>query len=156
MNFQYNDGGRKRAGYKGNAEDCVCRAITIATGKPYREVYDALNELAKSERKGKRKKGKSSARNGVYKPTSKKYLASIGWKWTPTMFIGSGCRVHLVDGELPMGRLVVSVTKHLTAVIDGVIHDTYDPQRSTIIVEDGVRRVAGRCVYGYWSELDRS
>lgn len=41
--------------------------------------------------------------------------------------------------ELPPGRLVVSVSKHLTAVVDGVIHDRYDPSR------DGTR-----CVYGYW------
>jgi len=42
----------------------------------------------------------------------------------PTMAIGSGCKVHLADGELPPGRLVVSVSKHYTAVTDGVIHDT--------------------------------
>jgi len=41
--------------------------------------------------------------------------------------------------ELPSGRLVVSVSKHLTAVVDGVIHDTHD-----------CSRVEARCVYGYW------
>lgn len=150
MEFQYNDGGRAEAGYKGQAGDCVTRSIAIATGKPYQEVYDALNGLGKLERVGKRKRGKSSARTGIYKQTIRKYLDSIGWKWTPTMQIGSGCKVHLTDGELPAGRLIVSVSKHLTAVVDGVIHDTHDPQRGTIIVEDGVQRVAGRCVYGYW------
>jgi hypothetical protein len=43
------------------------------------------------------------------------------------MQIGSGCTVHLRADELPSGRLVVSVSKHLTAVIDGVIHDAHDP-----------------------------
>ena len=43
------------------------------------------------------------------------------------MAIGSGCKVHLADSELPFGRLVVSVSKHYTAVIDGVVHDTHDP-----------------------------
>jgi hypothetical protein len=42
MKFVYNDGGRAAAGYKGNAGDCACRAIAIATGKPYQEVYNAL------------------------------------------------------------------------------------------------------------------
>ena len=37
------------------------------------------------------------------------------------MHIGSGCKVHLRDGELPSGRLVVSVSKHMVAVVDGVI-----------------------------------
>src|SRR6516164_288534 len=43
------------------------------------------------------------------------------------MRIGQGCTVHLARGELPMGRLIVSVSRHVVAVIDGVIHDTHDP-----------------------------
>ena len=152
MRFQYNDGGRQAAGYKGTTGDCVTRAIAIATGKPYQEVYDTLNELGKAERTSKRKRGKSSARNGVYRAAYHKYLASLGWKWAPTMHIGSGCTVHLIDGELPDGRLIVSVSKHLTAVIDGVINDTFDPQRNTLIVENYIQRFAGRCVYGYWTK----
>ena len=49
--------------------------------------------------------------------------------------------MHLRADELPPGRLVVSVTHHLTAVIDGVIHDTHDPSRG-----------GTRCVYGVWTE----
>ena len=41
-NYKYNDGGRADAGYKGKAGDCVVRAIAIATGLPYQEVYDGL------------------------------------------------------------------------------------------------------------------
>ena len=140
MRFVLDDGGRAAAGFKGEAGDCVCRAISIATGSPYRDVYAALNDLGKDERTSKRKRGKSSARTGVYKPAIRRYMESIGWKWTPTMAIGSGCTVHLREGELPNGRLVVSVSKHSVAVIDGVIHDTHDPSR------DGTR-----CVYGYWT-----
>jgi hypothetical protein len=55
------------------------------------------------------------------------------------MRIGSGCTVHLRADELPPGRLIVNVSRHTVAVIDGVIHDTYDPSR------DGTR-----CVYGYF------
>lgn len=138
--WQQNDGGREAAGYKGQAGDCVTRAIAIATGKPYQEVYDALNGLAVNERKGKRKRGKSSARNGVYRSTFAKYLLSLGWQWHPTMAIGQGCKVHLKADELPQGNLIVSVSRHMVAVINGVIHDTHDPSR------DGTR-----CVYGYWS-----
>jgi hypothetical protein len=51
-----------------------------------------------------------------------------------------------------MGRLVVSLSRHYTAVIDGVIHDTYDPTRATIFHEaSGPPRMAHRCVYGYWT-----
>lgn len=35
MPFVYDDGGRKEAGRKGYTGDCVCRAVAIATQKPY-------------------------------------------------------------------------------------------------------------------------
>jgi hypothetical protein len=142
VKFQFNDGGRAAAGYKGTtAGDCVTRSIAIATNQPYQTVYVALNELGRNERVGKRKRGKSNARTGVYRPTIRKYLDRLGWRWVPTMQIGQGCKVHLRADELQMGRLIVSVSKHLTAVIDSVIHDTHDPSRG-----------GTRCVYGYFTK----
>ncbi len=141
--FQFDDGGRQAAGYKGKAGDCVVRAIAIATGHSYQQVYDLVNSAATYERTGKRKRGKSNARTGVYKTSIKRIMKDLGWVWTPTMQIGSGCTVHLRSDELPQGRLVVSVSKHLTAVIDGVIHDTHDCSRR-----------GTRCVYGYWQPPD--
>ena len=38
--WEYNDGGRSKAGFKGDARDCVVRSIAIATGLPYKKVYD--------------------------------------------------------------------------------------------------------------------
>lgn len=167
MEFVYNDGGRAAAGYKGHAGDCVVRAIAIASGKPYQEVYDALNRAAKSQQplRGSYmpRHLKSSSRNGVYRKIYEPYLLALGFKWTPTMKIGSGCKVHLVADELPSGTLIVAVSKHLTTVIDGVIHDTHDPQRAWItfgpnIVTDEngqqgneVLSVSRRCVYGYYT-----
>lgn len=166
MTFAYDDGGRAAAGYKGNAGDCAARSIAIATELPYQYVYDGINAVASRERRGKRKRGVSNARTGVYGPTIRKYMKSLGWRWVPTMAIGTGCRVHLTDGELPMGRLVVCVSRHYTAVVDGVIHDTHDPQREsetvyerkTVRNPDGPgwihidipRQTGGRCVYGYF------
>ena len=140
MEFKYNDGGRAEAGYKGTANDCVTRAIAIVTGIPYQQIYDNINELAENERIGKRKKGVSNARTGVYKQTSKKIINSLGLIWHPTMTIGSGCKVHLKADELPKGKIIVKLSKHLCAVVDGVINDTHDPSRNET-----------RCVYGYWS-----
>jgi len=137
MEWVYDDGGRKDAGYIGEVSDCVIRSIAIATEIPYQEVYDKMHEVCKSYR-GKAGKT-SSPRNGFYRQIYNRYMASIGWSWTPTMTIGSGCHVHLRANELPTGRLVVAVSKHMTAVIDGVIHDTHDPSR------DGMR-----CVYGFF------
>lgn len=145
MKWVYDDGGRDAAGYSGAADDCVCRSIAIATGLPYKHVYESLrlaikefrrssNSLAALSRRG------SSPANGVHRVVYHPYLLNLGAVWTPTMRIGQGCKVHLRGGELPMGRLVVRASKHITAVIDGVIHDTYDPGR------DGTR-----CVYGYYT-----
>jgi len=139
VKWVYDDGGRAKAGYKGTAGDCAVRAIAIVTGKPYQEVYDTIIEFAKSERTGKRKRGKSNPRTGVYRRTIHRYLTSLGLIWTPTMLIGSGCKVHLKPEELPMGKLIVNVSKHYTAVIDGIIYDLYDPSRNET-----------RCVYGYY------
>ncbi len=166
MEFKYNDGGRAIAGYKGSAGDCVCRAICIATGKPYEEVYEILAQGNKTQRKGKRegksKAGKKTANLGIN--TTRKwfadYMASLGFTWTPTMFIGQGCKVHLCKEELPSGTLIVNVSKHFTTVIDGVIHDTFNPQRGkpeqTINVDETttmiVPTVPERCVYGYYSK----
>ena len=139
--WQFDDGGRADAGFKGTAGDCACRAIAIATQHPYHEVYDLLNAYAKGEHKGKKKKSISNARTGVYRSCIDKVMEHYGWTWVPTMRVGEGCKVHLRAEELPKGRLVVRVSKHVVAVIDGVIHDTYDSTR------DGTR-----CVYGYYKE----
>lgn len=162
--FVRNDGGRAEAGFRGTTGDCVCRSISIASGKPYREVYDALNAAAALERPRKGRT-KSSSRTGVHRRTYEPYLLSLGFRWVPTMRIGQGCKVHLRASELPGGRLVVVVSGHLTAVIDGVIHDLYDPRRDFAFCEpdngrelkpgewrnvNGIWRQSGRCVYGYY------
>jgi hypothetical protein len=117
----------------------VARAVAIATGLPYQVVYDAIDLAGKGERVTRSRRGQSGARTGVYKPTIRRYMAEIGWRWVPTMHIGRGCTVHLRAEELPTGRLVVSLSKHVTAVVNGVIRDTYDPSRG-----------GTRCVYGYF------
>jgi hypothetical protein len=141
MEFILHDGGRAAAGYKGKTGDCVTRAIAVASGKTYQEVYDALNRLAQSERRGKRHRKRSNSRTGVYRKTYQRYLESLGWRWTSTMSIGSGCSVHLRASELPSGPLIVRVSRHLTVVIDGVLYDTHNCSRG-----------GTRCVYGYFSQ----
>lgn len=148
MPYVFDDGGRQDAGYVGRAGDCVTRSIAIASGRPYTEVYAALARGMGEQRKSKG----ATARNGI--TTSRKwfkdYMRGIGFTWTPTMRVGEGCKVHLLKGELPMGRLVVAVSKHYTAVVDGVIRDTYDPTRATIWNDENGKRMTHRCVYGYW------
>ena len=39
MNWVYDDGGRKAAGFRGKAGDCVTRSIAIATRLPYSDIW---------------------------------------------------------------------------------------------------------------------
>lgn len=145
--WTYNDGGRKAAGYKGTAGDCVVRSVAIATGLPYKEVYDALSDQQKLFAETKRCKaakrmqrtGRTSARTGVYRKVYQEYLESLGWVWVPLMQVGTGCTVHLRPDELPKGRIICRLSRHLAAAVDGIVHDTYDCTRN-----------GTRCVYGYF------
>lgn len=139
------DGGRAEAGFRGGAGDCVVRSIAIATGTPYREVYDELAKrmAATRPRRGGRRYPRS-ARNGVLRSVYDAYLAERGWIWQPTMNFGCGCTTHLRPGDLPeRDRLIVRVSGHLTAVVDGIVYDTADPCRG-----------GTRCVYGFYYRAD--
>jgi hypothetical protein len=148
LKFVNNDGGRAAAGYRGQAGDCVVRSIAIVTGLPYQKIYNDLFKANEEFRntsntklaKGLKKKN-DSPRSGTHRVVLKKYLLQLGFQWTPTMFVGSGCKVHLKKGELPGGTLLVSCSKHITVVKDGVIYDTHDCSRN-----------GTRCVYGYWNK----
>ena len=148
--LQVNDGGRAAAGFIGGAGDCVVRSIAIATQLPYRKVYEDLrqtNARYAQERNNKfsrmLKQRGSSPRNGNHRNVFHEYILQQGFEWVPTMKVGAGCQVHLRPDELPKGILIVKVSKHLTTVIDGVLHDTHDPSRS-----------GSRCVYGYYIKKD--
>jgi hypothetical protein len=134
MTYQHNDGGMVAAGFKKPKKDCVVRAIAIANQMTYAEANDLINQVAG--------KDVDARNNGVNKKVWKDLMKQLGWTWTPTMLVGSGCKVHLVADELPMGRLLVSVSKHLTVMIDGVIHDVYP----------NVARGGKRAVYGYYKK----
>ena len=148
LEIKIDDGGRATAGYKGRAGDCVVRSIAIATKLPYQKIYDELYKLNKEFRiTSKTKLARSlqqkndSPRTGTHRVVLKKYLKQLGWNWIPTMFVGKGCKVHLKKNELPSGTLIISCSKHITVVKDGVLHDTYDCSRK-----------GTRCVYGYWKK----
>lgn len=130
LDFQFNDGGRSKYYKATKVDDCVTRAIAIATERDYKEVYN----LIKSYMKG------ATPRNGVLKKIIVEVMNDLGCEWVAKMKIGSGCTTHLRKGEIPMDkRIICSCSGHLVAVINGVINDTYNCARG-----------GNRCVYGYW------
>ena len=152
ISFIKTDGGRAAAGWtnKKTTGDCVARAVTIASGRPYNEVYAELAEInarmkLTKHRLRRGKAGSRTASHGIWTKSKpfKDYMIMNGFEWTPTMQIGSGCKVHVRENELPKGRLVLALSKHSAAVIDGILYDAYDCSR------DGTR-----CVYGFWRLVD--
>lgn len=155
-----NDGGRAAAGFKGDAGDCVTRAFTIGqygiapTGEEYMTVYGELGRLLKewafsgrnSRAKAPYRNGRSATpRDGMPKAVIHSYATLIGWVWQPVMEIGKGTTMHLHPDELPQHPvMVVSLSKHLAAVVDGKLYDNHD---ASISRHSGPGK---RAVYGYW------
>lgn len=149
----FDDGGRSKApGFGGvsGSGDCVVRAVTIVTGRPYAEVYAELTDRqaefgrTSRSREAKQAARQPQARHGVFANVFRAYMLDQGWLWVPTMKIGTGTTVHLRRGELPtdLGPLAVQVSRHLTAVVNGAVRDTHDPCR------DGNRAVYGLFMKG--------
>ena len=136
----YSDGGRHAAGFRGQAYDCVTRAISIAVGVAYGDVHGALQHAKRiAEMRGLA--AASNPRLGVGRRIYEPYLANLGWSWTPTLLVGSAPRRRLAADELPAGRLVCVIRWHACAVVDGVVHDTLNPGIGKAIV------------YGYYSNI---
>lgn len=122
--YVYNDGGRRAAGYKGNCGDCVVRAIAIALDLDYKETYLQLARLNKIAL------GKRSCRRGVSKDAYEKFLKDRGWVWhRAPKFEGRKAKHY----DMPKGQVVIGrMAKHLAAVIDTTVHDTWDSTHKMI------------------------
>ena len=105
IKYQYNDGGRRAAGYSPYAGDCVVRAIAIVTGACYLEVYEFVNRMCK---------GKPLSFYGVDKKICSKILRHLGAKWV------AGCKLPT------KGKYVLNMHGHLAALVDGTVQDTYE------------------------------
>ncbi len=133
LNFSLNDGGRLDAGFKGGAGDCVTRAIAIATGAPYRRVYNELKQL-QTEMTGGLKR---SVRGGVGTAISHKYLTDRGWQ----LYITNG--EYMTGETIPMARVVIAMQhRHMVTVVDGTVNDTWDSRRSSR-TKNGANRLLG-------------
>ena len=133
LSYEYDDGGRRDAGYKGDTGDCVVRAIAIVTGKPYKEVYRVMatemkahgytasgNAYATSEKKLKtpRKRGQLTVRK-----VQDKVKGMFGFK---KVSLSRGVRPTFEEAHREYGDCLASTTKHVVALKDGALRDTWD------------------------------
>ena len=117
LKYEYSDGGRAAAGFKGKAGDCVTRATAIFTGRPYKEVYKMM--AAANKKCG----GIRSARNGVAEWAYKKVFAELG---IVEVKLPAGPNPTFSDAHEWHGDCIVTTPTHIAALINGVLHDTSD------------------------------
>lgn len=112
MKWIYNDGGRSKYYKATNVRDCVCRAIAIANNEDYKIVYNTLKKYNHGE----------SPRNGMYESVYSKLLKAWGWKQIKC----EKKNIHLNENEIPDGIIICKIDRHLVAVKDKIIYDTWD------------------------------
>lgn len=112
--------------YGANIDDCICRAITKATGKSYMEVFDGLIAVADD----------NDGWDIDELRTAWTYLNSIGWECCD---VGGRWTVKQYTEQVKEPRLLV-VNGHMTYSEGGNVFDTWNPNRFKI------RHVFRKCI----------
>ena len=123
IGFRHDDGGRTESGRKGSANDCVTRAIAIVTGASYDDVY---NEVARLN--AVRGDGKRTARNSVPKRVRSLACAAFGLE---RVVLPPGPRPTYTEAHRRYGNCLVTTTRHVCALVDGALRDTFDGRTYT-------------------------
>ncbi len=99
--------------YGRHINDCTVRSLSILTNKSWEEMYDELADLASDD----------------------------GYMFDSVVFIEDylddrfprECHYSKTVGEFaneyPVGKYAVTMNGHITAIIDGIIYDTFDPSK---------------------------
>ena len=96
-------------------DDCVVRSISIAMDKPYAVVFDDLMQLG--------------LLIGAYPNHHKvweKYLKDNGWVKNKPPRNAQGKYIKLANWADAPVRAIIKNSGHLTCVVDGAVHDTWD------------------------------
>jgi hypothetical protein len=106
MKFVYNDGGRSNY-FKGNAKDCVVRALSILLNEDYKKIYDFSFTRVGTPRNGVVNIGDIYLKKGlVYEP------------------------IHGYAGDYSLDEIdfnfIAQYDRHVHAVIDKTINDTHN------------------------------
>lgn len=97
-------------------DDCVVRSLSLLTNKEWAEMYDELSDLASDN---------SLMFDSVVfveDYLDDRYERQCHYSKTLGEFIN----------EFPIGKYAVTMNGHITAVIDGIVYDTFDPRERII------------------------
>ena len=128
MKYQFNDGGRAKSKRPRQKNDCVVRAISLALDQGYDFIYESLSSSGRRCSRSTPKK--------VWQPFLDLNKDMVKFSFPAKAGVP---RVNLHDfcESFPDGRFVVQMAKHLTAVVDGVVQDDFEPRFNM-------------CVYAAW------
>lgn len=126
------DGGRATSRRPRQTNDCTVRAIALATGADYDFAYDTLKEAGRKCSRGFhfRKWAKDQSFNG------------FTFEWMAFPAVKGERRMNPMSFYklFPQGRYIAKTARHVFAVIDGVVHDSWEQR-------------ADRCIYGCWKVI---
>lgn len=98
--------------YGNDISDCVIRSLSVLTNRDWRDVYDELTDLAGD-------KGLMFDRvEFVEDYLDDRYPRECHYSKT----VGEFAK------EYPYGKYAVTMNGHITAIIDGLVIDTFDPR----------------------------
>ena len=124
IGYQYDDGGRKESGRRGEAGDCVVRAIAIAAGVAYDAVYEEVAWLNKEYGNGR-----LSARDGVGKEVVAAAMEEFGFRRVERIKLwrnGHPDHPTLTEAHERYGDCVALTRVHAYALVGGRLRDTAD------------------------------
>lgn len=155
LGYEHDDGGRSAAGFKGTTGDCCTRAIAIAAGLDYRQVYDAMAEAMKAngyaasgnayatrKRKAPRQRGQRNARR-----VQDDVLASFGFT---KVKLPKGNRPTYAEAHDLYGDCIVTTVKHFAALVGGDLRDIFDGRSYEWADEYGDIEVRERKALSVW------
>lgn|GEM_PF-1062317 len=123
----YNINPSHKEGVRWNKGDCVIRAFAMAADITWLEAFDLLMENA---RKTYNVPNDNLNYETVFKANGFERKGVKIEKGKKRMTLEDFCKAH------KKGRYIVNIANHLTAVVDGVCYDTWNPANS--------------CVYSYY------
>jgi hypothetical protein len=110
MKLQYNDGGQSESSHRGERSTCSIRALAIVTDCPFDQAYDLIAHTGR-KKDGGTTIGRLLSRVDAYR---------IAWHE-----FNEETYPHQLPELFPRGRYIIIVEEHAFALIDGVIHDTF-------------------------------
>jgi len=115
MKYEFNDGGRAASNFNGGVADCVTRAISIATGCGYATAREYLRPIMTPEGVN------------VFSAEFDNIAKTAGLIYVAARVTG------FTVANLPETGIYIAHTRnHVTTIINGVIHDTFDTRAEVL------------------------